>query len=239
MARQRLHLSAVLAAFLAAALLGLLPLAANAADPFAANFTDATLRIDLDHTGNADEEIVALDRLQLEGPWAGPRLRLVDTLDLGRYRARLLDAATGELLWSRGYDAYFGEWKTTTPAGQGVRRTYHESVRCPLPQRAAVLAVDHRGADNQLHEVFRADLDPQGPAVHREPLDADLVTVEAYLGGPLPQCVDVVILGEGYTKDDTAKFTADVKRFAAMLLGAEPFASLKDRLNVRGVLKPS
>ena len=235
MARPRLHLSAVLAA----ALLAVPALAAPAADTFAANFADATLRIDLDHTGNADEEIVALERLQLEGPWAGPRLKLVDTLELGRYRARLLDAATGELLWSRGYDAYFGEWKTTTPAGQGVRRTYHESVRCPLPLRAAVLAVDHRGGDNQLREVFRTDIDPRSPAVHRDPLDADLVTVEAHTGGPLPQCVDVVILGEGYTMDDTAKFAADVKRFAAMLLGAEPFASLKDRLNVRGVLKPS
>ena len=231
------------AAALVAALLALAALPASAATPapagFAANFADATLRIDLDHTGNAGEEIVALDRLQLEGPWAGPRVKLVDTLDLGRYRARLLDAATGELLWSRGYDAYFGEWKTTTPAGQGVRRTYHESVRCPLPLRAAVLAVDHRGDDNRLQEVFRADIDPGSPLIHREPLDTDLVTVEAHVGGQPAQCVDVVILGEGYTKDDTAKFEADVRRFAAMLLGAEPFASLKDRFSVRGVLKPS
>ena len=167
------------------------------------------------------------------------RVKLVDTLELGRYRARLLDAATGELLWSRGFDSYFGEWKTTGPAGEGVRRTYHESVRCPLPLREAVLALDHRGADNTLREVFRTSIDPQSPELRREPLADDLVTVEAHVGGGTAECVDVVILGEGYTKDDTAKFEADVRRFADALLGREPFASLKRRVSVRGVLKPS
>ncbi|MBK7047652.1 MAG: peptidase M64 [bacterium] len=223
------------------ALLPALPVAtAHAAGPsFADLFADTTLRVDLNHTGNADEEIVALDRLHLDGPWAGPRVKLVDTLELGRYRARLLDAATGELLWSRGFDSYFGEWKTTGPAGEGVRRTYHESVRCPLPLREAVLALDHRGADNTLREVFRTSIDPQSPELRREPLADDLVTVEAHVGGGTAECVDVVILGEGYTKDDTAKFEADVRRFADALLGREPFASLKRRVSVRGVLKPS
>ncbi len=217
------------------ALLALLPTmpvaAAGTAGPsFADHFADATLRIDLNHTGDADEEIVALDRLHLDGPWAGPRVKLVDTLELGRYRARLLDAATGDLLWSRGFDSYFGEWKTTGPAGEGVRRTYHESVRCPLPLRQAVLALDHRGADNTLREVFRTPIDPQDPELRREPLADDLVTVEAHVGGSTAECVDVVILGE---------FEADVRRFAEALLGREPFASLKSRVSVRGVLKPS
>jgi hypothetical protein len=223
---------------LALALVIAFPLATAAAG-FDDHFADATLRVDLNHTGNSSEEIVALDRLHVEGTWAGPRLKLVDPLDLGRYRARLLDAATGELLWSRGFDSYYGEWKATGPAADGVRRTYHESVRCPLPLRPAVIALDHRGADNELREVFRAAIDPASPELRRDPPDADLVVVEAHVGGPVAQCVDVVILGEGYTKDDEAKFTADVARFAAALLGREPFASLKHRISVRGVLKPS
>ena len=112
-------------------------------------------------------------------------------------------------------------------------------MRCPLPLRPAVIALDHRGADNELREVFRAPIDPASPELRRDPPDVDLVVVEAHVGGPVAQCVDVVILGEGYTTDDTAKFEADVARFAAALLGREPFASLKDRFSVRGVLKPS
>lgn len=203
------------------------------------DFTGATLRIDLAHTGNANEEIVALDRLYLEGDWAGARVKLVDTLELGRYRARLLDAATGALLWSRGFDSYFGEWKTTAPAAAGVRRTYQESVRCPMPRRAAVLALDHRGADNTLVEVFRTPIDPSDPWIRRDRRDGDLVTVTAHEGGAPAACVDLVILGEGYTAAETPRFKADVEHFASVLLGQEPFASLKDRVNIRGVLKPS
>jgi hypothetical protein len=231
-----LILSALLALAAATAALA----ADQAATPaFAAHFTDATLRIDLNHTGNADEEIVALDRLHLEGPWAGPRVRLVDTLELGRYRARLLDAATGDLLWSRGFDSTFGEWKTTAPAAAGVRRTYHESVRCPLPLRPAVLALDHRGEGNVLREVFRTAIDPASTELRRESADSDLIVIEAHVGGEPAACVDLVILGEGYTAAEAPKFEADLRRFTAALLSREPFASLKNRLSVRGVLKPS
>jgi hypothetical protein len=206
---------------------------------FDANFTGATLRIDFTHTGNATEEIVALDRLYLEPTWAGARTKLVDTLLLGRYQARLLDAATGDLLWSRGFDSYFGEWKTTAPAAAGIRRTYQESVRCPMPRRGAVLTLDQRGSDNKLLEVFRANIDPSDPWIRRDRAASDLVVVTAHQGGEPAACVDIAILGEGYTAGEAALFTTDVKHFAEALLGQEPFASLKNRINILGVLKPS
>ncbi len=217
----------------------LVALALPAAAAFDDDFTGATLRVDLAHTGNANEEIVALDRLYLEGAWPGARVKLVDTLGLGRYQARLLDAATGALLWSRGFDSYFGEWKTTAPAAAGVRRTYQESVRCPMPRRSAVLALDHRGADNQLVEVFRTPIEPSDPWIRRDRADDDLVIVTAHEGGAPATSVDIVILGEGYTAAEAPLFKENVQHFAAVLLGQQPFASLKDRINIRGVLKPS
>jgi hypothetical protein len=225
--------------FMALLLVALAAAALPAGAAFDDDFTGATLRVDLTHTGNANEEIVALDRLYLEPAWAGARTKLVDSLELGRYRARLLDASTGAVLWSRGFDSYFGEWKTTAPAAAGIRRTYQESVRCPLPRRSAVLALDQRGADNKLVEVFRANIDPSDPWIRRDRLDQDLVVVTAHRGGEPAACVDIAILGEGYLATDAALFEADVKHFAAALLGQEPFASLKDRINILGVLKPS
>jgi len=91
-------------------------------------FHDETLRIDYNHTGNAADEFVSLDQLWRQGAWAGSRTHLIDELDLGRYYAKIYDAASGQLIWSRGFDSYFGEWQTTGPAGEGVLRNYHESV---------------------------------------------------------------------------------------------------------------
>jgi hypothetical protein len=209
-----------------------------ATDDFNDRFTDATLRIDYHHTGAAGEEILSLDRVYEEGPWSGPRINLIDNLDLGRYQAKLLDTASGDLIWSRGFESYFGEWKTTVPATSGVRRTYHESVRAPFPRARVMFVLEHR--DNDVFvEIFRVDIDPADPEIRRDPADSDITVVEAHMGCSPAQCVDVVILGEGYLASDAAKFEKDVKHFADALLGQEPFASLKSKMSVRGVLKPS
>jgi len=199
----------------------------------------ATLRIDYHHTGAVGEEIVSLDRFHREGEWPGPRADLIDRLDLGRYQAKLVDLATGELLYSRGFDSYYGEWKTTGPAADGVRRTYHETVRTPFPNAMAEFRLETRGDDGAFREIYRVVVDPNDVEIRKDPIDADIVVVEAHVGGDPAHCVDVVILGDGYTIADLSKFKQDVHRFATALLGQEPFASLTDRISVRGVLKPS
>jgi len=200
---------------------------------------DATLRIDLNHSGRAGEDVYALDRLHREGEWPGPRADLTDDLGLGRSLAELRDPQTGAVLWSRGFDTYCGEWKTTAPAAAGVWRTYHESVRTPFPAQPVTLVLQVRGDDGTYAEVYRLDIDPADVEIRRDPQDADLQVVEAHVGGAPSHVVDVVILGDGYTAQDAAKFEADVHRFAEALLSVEPFASMKDRFSIRGVLKPS
>ncbi len=128
------------------------------------------MRIDTFHTGAAGEEIVALDQIWRQGPYAGSRTHLVDDLDLGRYLAKLYDAASGEVIWSRGFDSYFGEWLTTGPAAEGVRRTYHESVLAPLPLAPVVFALearqkdgDHEGGLPRRHRPGRLHDPPRSP----------------------------------------------------------------------------
>jgi hypothetical protein len=53
------------------------------------DFTGATLRVDYDHTGTADEEHFALHRIRVEGPWPGSRTQPIDTTNFGKYLPRL------------------------------------------------------------------------------------------------------------------------------------------------------
>src|SRR5512145_1530056 len=142
-------------------------------------FRDETMRIDYFHTGAAGEEMVALDQIWRQGTYAGSRTHLVDDLDLGRYLAKLYDAASGDVIWSRGFDSYFGEWLTTGPAAEGVRRTYHESVLAPLPLAPVVFALEARQKDGAMKEVFRVTIDPEDFMIRRDPLASDLLVVEA------------------------------------------------------------
>jgi hypothetical protein len=84
-------------------LLAVLATPTGAADPgsagkgpeFDAHFTGETLRIDVYHTGSRAEEEFTLDRLRVEGSWAGSRLNLLDDTNLGAYLFKMSDAATG------------------------------------------------------------------------------------------------------------------------------------------------
>ncbi len=230
---------AILAATTTLSILFAIAAAATAGPAFADRFLDETLRVDYFHTGAAGEEIVALDRVHRQGTWAGSLVHLVDCLDLGRYLAVATDVASGEVIFSRGFDSYFGEWATTGPAAAGVRRTYHESVLMPLPKTPIRFSLEARRTDGTMAEIFATEIDPAAVEVRRDPAPADAVVIEAAIAGDPHACLDIAILGEGYTAAEAGKFDRDVRRFAGILLGQEPFLSLAGRLSVRGVMVPS
>src|SRR4030042_5536278 len=129
------------------ALLLAAPLLAAPPPAFDEHFLDATLRIDTFHTGNAAREGVALDQVYRQGIWAGSRTHLIEPFGFGGYLVKVIDPASGTLLFSRGYDTYFGEYRTTPAAEKGARRTYHESVLIPCPKGKVRFAIAAGGRD--------------------------------------------------------------------------------------------
>ena len=71
------------------------------------------MRVDYVHSGGLGQEIVALDRVVSDGPWAGSVTRLVDDLNLGKYLFEVIDRATNRVVFSRGFASIYGEWETT------------------------------------------------------------------------------------------------------------------------------
>ena len=163
----------------------------------------------------------------------------MDPFDNGRCFARVYDLASGKLLFSRGFDSYFGEYRTTEQAGKSVRRAYHESVLMPKPKAKVRFALELRGADRKLKEAWSTEIDPGSWEIVREKPDPSVLVMPSHVSGDPHARLDVAILGEGYTLAEVGKFRADLDRFTGILLGAEPYARVKDRINVYGVLKPS
>jgi len=115
-------------------------------------FLDKTMRLDYFHIGHAKEELVTLDQVYQQGIWAGSKKNLIDGFDYGRYCVKVHDFASGTLIFSKGFDSYFGKYQTAAAAGRGEKRTYHESALIPflkfsprarLPGKSALL----RGRD--------------------------------------------------------------------------------------------
>ncbi|MEJ2506664.1 MAG: peptidase M64 N-terminal domain-containing protein, partial [Ignavibacteriaceae bacterium] len=140
-------------------------------------FNDKTMRIDYFHTGNAESELVTLDQIYQYGIWAGSRKHLMDEFNYGRYFVKVYDATSNELIFSRGFDSYFGEYQTSEDAINGIKKTYHESALIPSPKGKIIFVLVKRDKENKLGEIFRREIDPENVDIRRDDLSDPSVGV--------------------------------------------------------------
>jgi hypothetical protein len=201
-------------------------------------FKDKTMRLDYFHSGNAKEEHFAKDRVVSDGIWPGSKIQLLDRLNLGLYRFEVYSKADDRLLYSRGFASVFGEWQTTGEAKK-VRGTFHESIRFPWPKKPVKIVLQKRDNKNEYTTLWTTEIDP----AYRQVIPADIVHTSNVFtimeNGPAEKKVDIVVLGDGYTKEEMPGFRRDAKRIIVALFSVEPFKSRKTDFNVRGVETPS
>lgn len=209
------------------------------AESFDADFEDATLRVDFYQYGNKADEEMALDRLIRQGLWAGPVEHLIDPHSYGTYVARVFDPKDNRTLFETSFDSYFGEYRTTGPAGDGVVRIYHESVLVPFPRRPVRISLRNRNTGDEDRVLLEFAVDPAAIEIAGDAPAPGVTIVEGHVSGAPHNRLDIAFVGEGYTREETGVFGSDVERFTELLLSQEPYASLSDSINIRGVLLPS
>lgn len=202
-------------------------------------FQDKALRVDLYQSGDAKSETLTIHRLVEEPLWPESKAGLIPPFDYGRYVLRIYDAASNRLIFSRGFETMFAEYKTTSPALAGTVRVFERSVRFPLPKRPVLLVVEQRDKQNLLHPAFTRTIDPADYHILREKPAAGDWTFDVRLAGDPHDKVDFVFLAEGYTAADRDKFKADVERMTATLFSIEPYKTMQGSFNVRAVFRPS
>ena len=196
-------------------------------------FTTKAMRVDYFHSGTKETEWFSIDRVYEEGEWPGSRVNLVDTLNYGEYHVQVYDVATNKLLFSHGFSAIFNEWQTTDEAAAGATKTISETVRFPFPKASIKLTLSRRDKHMVFHEVFSTTLDPSATAlVSREVRRPAFKTSALIKSGDPSVKVDLVILGDGYTKSDMDKFRRDAKRLNDVMFSTEPFKGRKSDFNV-------
>lgn len=203
------------------------------------NFIDATMRVDFFHIGDAEKEWITIDHIYQQGIWAGSKKNLIDPFNSGRYCVKVNDAESGKLLYSKGYDSYFGEYKTTDKALEGIQRTYHESALIPYPKNKILFALEVRDKQNNLKPLFSQEIDPSSVDIIREKPARGIKVITAHESGDPHEKVDIVFIAEGYTADEEEKFKTDLDRMKKIFFSQEPYKSRSDSFNLYGVFKPS
>lgn len=215
-------------------------LLAQSSQDFNQHFTDQTMRIDYFHIGSMSEELISMDRIYGYGTWAGSLNNLIDNLNNGKYYHKIYDAATNKLIYSKGFDTFFGEYASSRDGRDGVRRSFHESAVIPYPKNKIIFVMEKREESNEMTEIFSTEIDPASIYIIKDKItDVSVEIFKPVNNGNPHNKVDIAILAEGYTKNEKEKFAADLNRFVEYFFEDEPYKSHKSDFNIYGVFKPS
>ncbi len=193
-----------------------------------------TLRVDYYHTGNSREEWFSQDRIVLEPlEWPGNPNKAIDDSQLGNYLFEVRERGSGKLVYSRGFNSVFGEWKTTEEALH-ANRTFSESLRFPCPEAPVDVLLKER-AGSGFQEVWKTVVDPKDKFVDqsRPPSPGPLLELQK-MGDPATK-VDLLVLGDGYTAAERPKFEKDARRFMEALFSTSPFREHQKDFDVWGL----
>jgi hypothetical protein len=220
--------------FVAGLLYPLLTFAQVSYDNF---FTEKTLRFDFLVGGNKEQFRVYPQQMLESGLWAGSKTYLVDSLNYGTYRFRILSDETGDLLFSRGFANLFQEWQTTAEA-KTMERAFYQAIYFPFPQKKVRLSIESRNWLGDFDQIYETIIDPADYFIIRENPDQKDITSIVYSGNPTTN-VDLVFMSEGYETNEREKFLKDATDMTAYLFTVSPFRENRDRFNVSALWTPS
>lgn len=203
-------------------------------------FTNECLRIHYFHYGtNTDEEAILADLYQ-DSLWAGSKINLIDTLNLGNYLIQVYDLHSNMLIYSYGFSTLFNEWQTTSEANAGNTKIIGEIVRIPFPRQEVRIVFLTRDKKNYFtHTIGNWTIDPNSWKVSKEKKTFGVSVFNIQVEGEPANKVDLAIIAEGYLASEMEKFKSDARNYTDHLFDIEPFKMHRNNFNVYGVFKAS
>ena len=207
------------------------------AQPLPAPLTERTLRVDYIFSGNNKSCTIALDELSCLEGWAGRRVHLDELALHGNGQIRMHDAQTGKLLYCNSFSTLFQEWQATEEATR-VQKSFENVFLLPMPSVPVDVTVVLYDFHRQVSARLTHRVDPSDILIRRlgstPPATRDILR-----NGTPQECIDVVILPEGYTAAEMETFYKDAAVAVESFMNHQVFSELRDRFNFVAVALPS
>lgn len=192
-------------------------------------FIHKTLRLDYIQAGDAQNSNIYFEQMKCEQNWGGNIINLIDKYNYGEYRFFVYDMNTMKLIYSRGYSTLFQEWQTSDEA-KTISRSFYETIVFPFPKKTVKVEIHKRNRDGNLEKKFEILVNPKDYFIREEaPPKFDFKKVLD--NGDPNKKVDVVIIPDGYAKEDMDKFASDVQRFLGYFFACSPYKENKENFN--------
>lgn len=214
-----------------------MPANVNAQD-FNKAFSDSTLRIDYIFSGNANQQHIAVDQLNVMPRWYGKKQRLAELPMEGNGQITVRDHHTKRILYRNSFSTLFQEWLTYDEA-KHTSRAFENVFLVPMPKDTVDITVtlndNRRETMTQLtHTVAPSDiLIKRIGERNRTPFET-LQTAQ-----DTSRCIHIVFLAEGYRTDEMDIFLKDAAEATEALFAHEPFKAMRSRFNIIAVKAPS
>ena len=200
-------------------------------------FADQTLRIDYTFIGNSHEQHVALREMSKHDNWWGRRVNLDEVPLEGNGDLTLYDAESNKVIYKTSFSSLFQEWITTEEAYR-VTKSFEFTILVPMPSKSTIAEVvlrDNTGKESH----FQHTITPGDVLIHDRSAQQPLPYTYMHKGGDSKECIDVVILAEGYTTEEMELFMEDARITTDEILSYEPFNSHREKFNFIAIASPS
>ena len=194
-----------------------------------------TIRYDIEFTGNRFNYFVIHKQSKLLN--FEMNVRALPEEDLGNFRYRISDKQSGMLIFQKGFSTLFGEW-ITTPESALKNSSFYYSLFFPVPESDFVVNIDKRSNKNNWEIIYTDSVNiDNNKFICEKP---DLYDVDTVLfSGNCKEKIQILVLSEGYRKEEMKKFSVDLRRMNDSLFSCRPFKEMKGHFNVLGLKVPS
>lgn len=197
----------------------------------------STLRVDYIFTGTDKTASISLAGMSSFDGWYGRNVNLTDAPVRGNGEIVMKDLASGKVLYKNSFSTLFQEWQATEEATR-VRKSFENVYLLPMPADKAQVTVrlfDFWGkeAASMSHVVDPSDI------LIKKKSESKVPCVSLHKGGDSKDCIDVVIMAEGYMETQMDAFLSKARATVDALFSHEPFSSCRDRFNITAVCCPS
>ena len=202
-----------------------------------AQLKDRTLRVDYIFSGTDKQASISVASLSSFDTWAGRRVNMDKVPLRGNGQICMEDAVTGKVLYRMSFSTLFQEWQATEEATR-VTKAFENVFLLPMPESRVNITVELFDLHGKPAASLTHPVDPSDILIR--PLGANPPRpVDILSSGPASECIDILIIPEGYTQEEMDLFLEDCRAAWASFMNHEPFASLSSRFNVRAAMIPS
>ncbi len=211
---------------------------AGAQENFYDYFADSTLHVSMDVSADGKKLSFTNLVLDVQSGWSGTLDIAREPFSQGGCRLRVSSLNGGRMIYSCGYSTLMEEWLQLELSDNGMA-SCSQTFRLPYPKIPVNIEIQRQDSSGQGYvSVFSHKFYPDRNGC-RDLAMMPYRTKSLMRNGDPHDCVDIVILSEGFTRQEMGRFDSICNLFVEHLFTYEPFKSNKKKFNISQVYVPS